>query len=1201
MTTRLVQEICSCSQPNPTRSVRGLGRSVPKLGWLLLPILCAGSPLALAAPGPMAEAGQTLILTIEGRVETARRGTQEWTPAQTNQVLQAGDRLRTGPRSRATLRLSDLSVLRVNELTTLEVQPPQAPGAKPGLDLRAGAVYFFNRERPGQVEFRTPLASGAIRGTEFHLAVEADGTTVLTLLDGEVTLTAAAQTLALQSGEQGIVQPGQPPRKAPAVETINIIQWVLYYPAVLDPDELGLSAAEQQALAESLAAYRAGDLLQALAAYPLDRQPSSEPERLYRAAVLLAAGQVEQWLASVRALTPETPLARALREVVAAVKGQTLPELPDPQSGSEWLARSYYHQSRADLEKARAAAAEATRLAPRFGPAWIRLAEMEFSFGQSERALAALDRGLSLAPRHAQAKALQGFVLCAQRQFAAALDRFEQAIALDGGLANGWLGRGLLRLRAGQVEAGRADLQVAAALEPQRSVLRSYLGKAWTYTRDWPRATRELSLAQKLDPNDPTGWLYSALLNQQQNRINAAVRDLERSRALNDNRCVYRSRLLLDQDRAVRSANLAAIYRDAGLPEVSLRQAARAVTYDYANYSAHLFLAESYAAWRDPRTITLRYETPFFSELLLAQLMAPVGAGNLSQYISHQEYSALFEGDRQGLFSRTWYDSSGDWVEEFSQYGTIKNFMYAVDLFYRDQDGWRPNNDLRQAQVSGRFKYQLTPQDSLWFQAAFYNAESGDILQYYNPADANRGLRIEEEQHPNLFVGYHHEWQPGVHTLFLATWLTDTVTATNPFAPVFTLNRSAAGVVTNVVLSPFNPNSARFRDGYESDYRVFSGELQQLWQQDRHTLVAGGRVQVGQVDTFDRLDLRPGSAFSVNYPNPAALSRTEMDVNRFAGYAYYGFEVMAPLQLIAGLSYDYLHYPVNTDYPPLSEQQAHKSRWSPKAGLIWTPTPDTVVRFGYTRSLGGLFHDHSVRLEPSQLAGFVQNYRSLIPESVVGPVPGTRFTTYGLGVDHRFCTWTYVGAAAELLVSEAQRTVGTFDITGPLYIVLPPPALAVPGSTRQSLEYRERALSLYAGQLLGEEWVLGARYRLAEAELEDVFLQIPRSATHYPGRDVEATFHQLDLSVRYNHRCGFFAEFGALWTHQHNRGYSPRLPGDDFWQFNLWAGYRLWQRRVEARVGILNLTDQDYRLNPLNFYLELPRERLFAAMLKLNL
>jgi len=66
----------------------------------------------------------------------------------------------------------------------------------------------------------------------------------------------------------------------------------------------------------------------------------------------------------------------------------------------------------------------------------------------------------------------------------------------------------------------------------------------------------ELERAKKLDPKDPTPWIYSAIENKQDSRINEAVRDLERSLELNDNRRVYRSQFLLDQDRAVRSAQL---------------------------------------------------------------------------------------------------------------------------------------------------------------------------------------------------------------------------------------------------------------------------------------------------------------------------------------------------------------------------------------------------------------------------------------------------------------------------------------------------------------------------------------------------------------------------------------------------------------------------------------------------------------------
>ena len=234
-----------------------------------------------------------------------------------------------------------------------------------------------------------------------------------------------------------------------------------------------------------------------------------------------------------------------------------------------------------------------------------------------------------------------------------AMDAFNRAIALDPWLGNGWLGRGLCYFREGEVRAGVRDLERAVAAEPNRSFLRSYVGKAYDEAarelgRFWSgearelrreltppegqgrmawldaKATNQLAVAERLDPagseepatGDPTSRLYSALTKQNQNRINEAITDLERSKELNDNRMLYRSQALLDQDQSVRSANLAAIYRDAGMSDVSVREASRAVTSDYANYSAHLFLANSYDALRDPLQIALRYETPWLNELL---------------------------------------------------------------------------------------------------------------------------------------------------------------------------------------------------------------------------------------------------------------------------------------------------------------------------------------------------------------------------------------------------------------------------------------------------------------------------------------------------------------------------------------------------------------------------------------------------------
>jgi hypothetical protein len=96
---------------------------------------------------------------------------------------------------------------------------------------------------------------------------------------------------------------------------------------------------------------------------------------------------------------------------------------------------------------------------------------------------------------------------------------------------------------------------------------------------------------------------------------------------LNDNRSVYRSQLLLDAGQRRAQREPGGMYQDAGMFDVSVREAGRAVSADYANYSAHLFLANSYDQLRDPDWSNLRYETPAVAEFWIANLLAPTGAG----------------------------------------------------------------------------------------------------------------------------------------------------------------------------------------------------------------------------------------------------------------------------------------------------------------------------------------------------------------------------------------------------------------------------------------------------------------------------------------------------------------------------------------------------------------------------------------------
>jgi Tfp pilus assembly protein PilF len=1141
------------------------------------------------------------VLTVEGtNVWIQRSRSQQRESAYPQQILEIKDHGYTGARSRATLRLSDLSVARISEQSEFEIEALPDKTSDGGFSLLRGLLYLLHRDRPGSHRFTTPTATAATRGTEFTLEVEAGtGRTLLTVLEGEAELSNAAGTVILASGEQGIAVLGQAPTKTAVLDTTNLVQWCLYYPGTLDVSELALTPQELDALEPSLAAYRSGDLLKAAAAYPSGRTAVSDDESLYAAGLFLAFGQVAEAEPRLAALVARTAfnrrphrLAASLLEVIAAVKRRAVkPAEFDPDQeklATERLAESYTRQGFGDLAGALAAARDATRRSPHFGFAWVRVAELAFGDGNTAAARNALERGLQLSPRNAQALALRGFLLAAENRTGPAIESFEQAMSIDGGLGNAWLGRGLCRIRRGDAAGGRFDLQVAATLEPQRSLLRSYLGKAFSNAGDTRRAARELELARQIDAGDPTPWLYSALLLQQENRLNEAVRELEHSKELNDNRQIYRSRLALDQDRSVRSANQANTFRDLDMSEVSVREAGRAVSADYANDSAHQFLADSFDQLLDPRRVNRRYETAWFSEYLLANLLAPVGASALSRTVSQQEYSRLFEQDRLGVASSTEYFSHGEWFENAAQFGNYRNLSYVAEVSYHHDRGWRPNNDVEELTALFILKYQLTPHDTVFIRTGSYSFESGDPSQYYQQSQANPGLRTQDRQDPLLLAGYHHEWSPASHTLMLFGRLQDVYKFQNPNQHTWLFIPNPAPVALPLF----------YGQNYRSEQEIYSGELQQIWQRDEHALVVGGRWQAGEFQVSNHQT--NGQAFNGTNFTPVAFPIDQSVSPGFqhgSAYAYDNWQAWETLLLVGGLTYDWIQFPENYRYGPVSSRTETRDQLSPKAGLIFTPTRDATLRAGWFRALGGADLDQSYRLEPSQIAGFNQAYRSLIPESVAGSSSAPEMEGWAVSLEHKWANRTFAGISGEWLSSRVNRSVGNVEFAPPVGPGLPFSA----EQTREHLDFDERTLLATLNQLVGTEWSFGVRYRLSQADLTDHFAGIPSSTQvaggFEPRQDVSATLQQLQLSALYNHPSGFFAGAAALWSHQRNEGYSPDLPGDDFWQFNLEAGWRLFRRHVELRAALLNLTSQNYRLNPLNLTAELPRQRELALSL----
>ena len=1062
-------------------------------------------------------AQQARVVSIENQVQAAKGG-GEWELAQAEQRLAVRDRIRTQRRSRATVQLTGLYTMRMEQLTTVEISPSLLDDSKPKLDLGGGALFIFSREKSGEIDIKTPAANGALRGTQLFVSVGPGGKTFYQVLEGRVEVSNAQGRVEISAGEAAEAAPGSAPRRTAVLEAKNILQWALYYPAVIDPAELeaAMGQGDVSKASTALEAYSKGDLLAAL------ELPKSSSKAL-EAAFLLAVGRLDDTGPVLAKMPVSSPFRRALDKLVSAVKHEEMADWPleSMQTASEAMAESYYQQSRHNLEAAREAVRLAVRLSPQNGYAWTRLGELEFSFGRASRSLEALENGLKFTPRNAQAHALQGFVLSARNRIAEAQKAFQTATQLDGALGNGWLGLGLTKIKQGHIVEGRADIQTAATVEPLMSIYHSYLGKALSVEGRVEDAAKDLALAQHLDANDPTPWLYSAIEKQQQNRSNEAIGDLQKSIDLNDNRRVYRSEFLLDQDKSVRSANLAAIYRNNGMNAVALREAARAVDSDFTNASAHLFLANAFHSLRDPQRIALRYETPWFNELLLANLLSPVGGGPLSQYVSQQEYSKLLEADGIGASLAGEYRGTGEWRSSASVFGTHGNWSWGVDYSLRDTHGTRINNEASLQELYAQVKWQATSDDTFYFLGKMSKQESGDTFETYNNTPLAPDVFFDEKQPPGLLLaGWNHRWGPGSHTLFLAGRLSATQRLRDPRANQLLIERDSAvlnpAVVTTVgffnvfsnpaftsalgvdgetlihspelvaAMQPFiysgnilGINATPFDFQTRREFEIYTAEMMHIQKIKNHNLIAGARYQDGEFETTSRLSvIRPN--FAGGFTTPAFQQVDVVDFQRLSLYAYDYWQPKPWLTLIGGVSWDRIAHPLNFRNPPTSSVQTQNERLSTKVGFILN-SRWVQVRGAFTQGLGGVSYDESVRLEPVQIAGFNQSYRTVISESLVGSVETPRFQNIGLSLEGMLPTKTWWGLTGNMIEQEVDRTLGAF--TGFSPGVFPIEPAYFPSSTRQSLSYREQSLQFTLNQLVGKHWALGGLYRVTESEL----------------------------------------------------------------------------------------------------------------------
>jgi tetratricopeptide (TPR) repeat protein len=756
--------------------------------------------------------------------------------------------------------------------------------------------------------------------------------------------------------------------------------------------------------------------------------------------------------------------------------------------------------------------------------AWARLAELWLMQGNRREARVAAERAVELQPDLGRTQSILGFAALAELRVEPAQEAFSKAIALDSADPMPHLGLGLARIRAGRLDEGRADIESAVALDSNAALLRAYLGRAYFEEKRAPLDAEQFEMAKELDPNDPTAFFYDAIRLQTENQPVAALQELQASTDRNDNRAVFRSRLLLDQDRAARGASHARIYNDLGFRQQGINEATRSVTIDPANASAHRFLSDVYLT-------APRYESARVSELLQAQMLQQVNINPVQPSLAEanlnlvtqggpagagfNEFTPLFESNRVQVNASGLGGSNDTLGGELVVSGVYDQVSLSAGAFGYDTDGYRTNNDLRHEIYNVFGQFAVTPMLNLQAEYQQRDTRYGDISMNFDPEVFSPEQRNELDT-DSFRAGA--TLRPSADTTFLLLYNRRDTTWTR---------------ADEFVVAEIPPGPVLLTEDITTDETADQVEGTFIYQAPGFNIVTGAAyTDISASEGLDVVIFEPtGDPNDPVIEIPLVQDVFDLSSSETRAYIYSNIMVPSNVTWTLGLSYQ------DGDSDDISAQETN-----PKFGVTWDVTDDVRLRAAYFDTQKPLIASNRT-LEPTHVAGFNQLFDD---------VDFTRATRYGIAADWRPLQTVALGA--EWTRRELESPV--FSFTGDVLF-----------EDRDEWTHR-----VYATWTPTPEWALSieAVYDKFENDEESALAPILPERVRTVSVPMKAT---------YFHPRGYFGSVGVTYVDQQvRRNVVSDLPQGDsqFGLVDLSIGYRLPKRRGLVSLSVNNLFDEEF-------------------------
>ena len=933
---------------------------------LLLFLLMFGS---FDAAAQTEAAGQ--IISHYGDIWISSTANRDWRKATDNTLLYNGYSIRTGRMSGVSLRMEDESLIRLSQNSVFVVEQLEVSSfwrratalvskatqsLKSTYRLLSGKLWGRNNNRHVNSTIRTTTATIGIRGTEYMVEAS-DESSQVTIMEGVVLASNAHGEATIRSGESASIGVNQAPLKLTTVKTRGSVQWTVLVPELMNvPALLEQAIGDNKIRRELITAYQQGRFADAYdrADQLLHSEQAVPALKPFLPWLLLRTGQTQMAQEMLQNLSTSDD-SRTIQELMAFAAflqndllsaDLIIQQLENSHQLSDTgsLIKGYLAQSRHDLPGAQQAYLTALQINSNNLPARLQLATILFGSGDNERALHMVNLALDIDPNNVQALNLKGFIALAENDSSSALTLWQDVVKRNRANAETHFGLSLALMRKGEVEQAMQHIASAVLLDPQRSMYLSYWGKMLYQIGRHDRALTVLESAILKDPEDPTPHLYKSIILRDLNRPGESIESMQNARYLNNNRGVYRSRSLLDQDLAVQNVDLSRLYTQLGLNEWAHKSAIESIHQDYTNVSAHILNAGAYAQMGD-RPYAL------FNEALLARLYQPA---NINAFSSYNSYTSLYEAPAT-QFDLALGAGNHDQFEA-SLFATGANpesrFAWAAGVVGDTSDGWRDNNGEDFSNLSLIGKWQLSRHDNLMLTLSSSKYEIKDEASARYEIDSVVDPYAKLEQATNQFeAGLLHRLQNQHDLMFyLACHQLETDFTDNNIDQVINVGGD-------------DLTRERLLDGnYQRPYTQFQFQGVKQWPQ--HQLFYGvlaydGKNKARLNSDYGLFD--PNHSLLDNLPALDESSSDELDIQFTSLYVQDSWQLTDDLQLDLAVHAEQMD---NANAVTGGEWRIDKVNG--RAGIAWKFRPYHTLRLAHFEYILPFV---TARLDPSNIAG----------------------------------------------------------------------------------------------------------------------------------------------------------------------------------------------------------------------------------------